>query len=127
MPTRSYLPQGSLIDLVCYPRFASNEHKAALEVLGRVGLSHVVERWGLDESRDWKPLLSPGEQQRVGFARLLLQLSHVPEKSALAVLDEATSSVDVATEKHLYGELRKELEHGPRQGQKRTQPRAREP
>ena len=51
-PYHSTLLRRSLVDLVCYPRFASNEHKAAVEVLERVGLTHVVERWGLDESPD---------------------------------------------------------------------------
>jgi putative ATP-binding cassette transporter len=44
-------------------------------------------------------LLSLGEQQRLAFARLLLN------SPQFAVLDEATSALDVATEKRLYGLL----------------------
>ncbi|KHJ84269.1 hypothetical protein OESDEN_16021, partial [Oesophagostomum dentatum] len=46
--------------------------------------------------------LSPGEQQRLSFARVLF---HSPK---VAVLDEATSSVDVEDERNIYELLRKE-------------------
>jgi ABC-type dipeptide/oligopeptide/nickel transport system ATPase component len=47
----------------------------------------------------WPRLLSLGEQQRLAFARLLLN------SPRFVVLDEATSALDVITEKHLYNLL----------------------
>ena len=48
----------------------------------------------LDLHRNWAETLSGGEQQRLGFARLLY---HMP---AFALLDESTSAMDVALEAH---------------------------
>eukprot|EP00736_Rhodelphis_marinus_P011823 Rmarinus@m.11012 len=48
----------------------------------------------------WHTILSPGEQQRLCFARILF---HRP---AFAILDEATSSVDVAHEALMYDKCR---------------------
>ena len=45
-------------------------------------------------------ILSLGEQQRLAFARLLLN------SPRFAVLDEATSALDIDTEKRLYNLLR---------------------
>lgn len=49
----------------------------------------------LDVHRNWSETLSGGEQQRVGFARLLY---HAPR---FALLDESTSAMDVALERHV--------------------------
>ena len=54
----------------------------------------------LDIKQDWPRLLSLGEQQRLAFARLLLNSPKV------VVLDEATSALDVETESQLYALLR---------------------
>ena len=54
----------------------------------------VVSR--LDESQNWAMQLSPGEQQRIAFARALIQ------KPNWLFLDEATSAVDEETEQRLY-------------------------
>ena len=44
----------------------------------------------------WADVLSPGEQQRLAFARLLLN------HPRYAFLDEATSALDVANEELMY-------------------------
>ncbi len=57
----------------------------------------------LDESAHWTHRMSPGEQQRLAAARVLLQ------KPDFVFLDEATSSLDSATERHLYETMLREL------------------
>ena len=57
----------------------------------------LVQRYpDLDIKQDWPRLLSLGEQQRLAFARLLLN------SPRFVVLDEATSALDVTTERLLY-------------------------
>jgi putative ATP-binding cassette transporter len=66
-------------------------------VLEQVRLPELVQRYpDLDIKQDWPRLLSLGEQQRLAFARLLLN------GPRFVVLDEATSALDVSTERHLY-------------------------
>jgi putative ATP-binding cassette transporter len=57
----------------------------------------------LDESAHWALRLSPGEQQRIAFARALVQ------KPDWLFLDEATSAVDESGEARLYTLLRDRL------------------
>jgi len=116
LPSRCFLPAGTLEELILYPRdwpcrneLSSNRATSLTNSLHRAQLGHVIERWGLEDSRDWRALLSTGEQQRVSFARLFFALSECPANCALAVLDEATSALDIATERLVYKELRKEL------------------
>jgi len=71
------------------------------EALEAVGLPELAGR--LDEAGHWALQLSPGEQQRIAFARALVQQ---PE---WLFLDEATSAVDEATEARLYRLLRERL------------------
>jgi putative ATP-binding cassette transporter len=92
---------GSLREQLCYPqkpeRFSDEQLRHVLE---QVRLSELVRRYpDLDVKQDWPRLLSLGEQQRLAFARLLLNAP------CFVVLDEATSALDVATESHLYGLL----------------------
>ena len=101
IPQKPYMILGSLREQLCYPlepeRF-SDEHLRS--VLEEVRLGELVQRYpDFDIKQDWPRLLSLGEQQRLAFARLLLN------SPRFVVLDEATSALDVATEKHLYGLL----------------------
>jgi putative ATP-binding cassette transporter len=54
---------------------------------------------GFDAVLDWADVLSLGEQQRLAFARLLVN------RPGYAVLDEATSALDVENEANLYAQL----------------------
>jgi putative ATP-binding cassette transporter len=54
---------------------------------------------GFNAECDWAHVLSLGEQQRIGFLRLLRR------RPAVAFLDEATSGVDSKTETALYRAL----------------------
>ena len=102
LPQRPYLPIGVLRDVVSYPMPASGVDDGTLrEALEVVGLTELAVR--LDETSHWALRLSPGEQQRIAFARALVQ------KPDWLFLDEATSAVDEATETRLYRLVRERL------------------
>jgi vitamin B12/bleomycin/antimicrobial peptide transport system ATP-binding/permease protein len=97
-----YVPLGSLRGVVCYPNSPDDIAEGALrETLTKVALVPLCDR--LDEERDWAKVLSPGEQQRVAFARVLLT------KPQAVFLDESTSALDEGLEFALYQMLRSEL------------------
>ena len=104
LPQRPYMSLGSLREQVTYPM--PQEHYTDEEVrcvMQKVQLGDLEARvGGLDVVLDWKNVLSPGEQQRLAFARALLR------KPELMILDEATASLDVSGERLLYN-LLKEL------------------
>ncbi len=95
LPQKPYLPIGTLREAVSYPMPAGGVDGTNLrEALEAVGLPELAGR--LDETSHWALQLSPGEQQRIAFARALVQ------KPDWLFLDEATSAVDEATEARLY-------------------------
>jgi putative ATP-binding cassette transporter len=103
LPQKPYLPIGTLREVVSYPMPTGGVDNATLrEALDVVGLPRLVGR--LDEAAHWALQLSPGEQQRIAFARALVQ------KPDWLFLDEATSALDEATETRLYRLLRERLE-----------------
>jgi putative ATP-binding cassette transporter len=75
--------------------------KNVSDALTAVGLQHLNAR--LTEQQNWSLQLSPGEQQRVAFARVVLQ------QPTWLFLDEATSSLDENAEQHLYRMLKEKL------------------
>ena len=102
VPQLPYVPLGDLRAAVSYPARACDVHDRRLrEVLDQVQLSHLHDR--LDEKRDWAHVLSPGEQQRIAFARIVLT------RPKAVFLDEATSALDQVDEAALYGLIRREL------------------
>ena len=102
LPQRPYFPLGTLRCAVAYPAasdaFSDDE---VMDALTAVGLPHFIAR--LDESANWSMQFSGGEQQRVAFARALLQ------KPAWLFLDEATSNLDDASQAQLYEVLTQRL------------------
>jgi putative ATP-binding cassette transporter len=97
LPQRPYLILGSLRDQLTYPRAMRVSEQQLYEVLSAVNLSDLPERFGgLDAEMHWADVLSPGEQQRLAFARLLLN------HPRYAFLDEATSALDVPNEQLMY-------------------------
>jgi putative ATP-binding cassette transporter len=102
LPQRPYLPIGALRDVVSYPMPAGGvDDKTLREALEAAGLTELAGR--LDEAAHWALQLSPGEQQRMAFARALVQ------KPDWLFLDEATSALDEATEARLYQLVRERL------------------
>ena len=95
LPQKPYLPIGTLREVITYPTPAGGlEDQVLREALEAVGLPELAGR--LDEAGHWALQLSPGEQQRIAFARALVQ------KPDWLFLDEATSAVDEAAETRLY-------------------------
>ena len=102
LPQKPYLPIDTLRQVVSYPMPAGGVDDVTVrEALEAVGLRDLVVR--LDEVGHWALQLSPGEQQRIAFARALVQ------KPDWLFLDEATSAVDEATEARLYRLVRERL------------------
>ncbi|MGV8920211.1 MAG: ABC transporter ATP-binding protein/permease [Pseudomonas sp.] len=102
LPQRPYLPIGTLREVLSYPQ-APDAYPVEryAQVLETSRLGHLIPR--LDESDHWQRMLSPGEQQRVAFARALL---YAP---AWLYMDEATSAMDEEDESALYQALIDEL------------------
>jgi putative ATP-binding cassette transporter len=102
LPQKPYLPIGKLRDVVSYPMPTDGVADGTLrEALEAVGLPQFAGR--LDEEAHWQLQLSPGEQQRIAFARALVQ------KPDWLFLDEATSAVDESAESRLYALIRERL------------------
>ncbi|MEQ5391589.1 ABC transporter ATP-binding protein/permease [Proteus sp. fly-1013] len=106
VPQRMYLPFARLDSLLAYPcqpnQFSAKEYE---EVLHLVGLDKIKNQLSLET--DWTTRLSGGEQQRLIFARLLLN------KPELILLDETTSALD---EQNALNMLRLLKQHLPTAG-----------
>jgi putative ATP-binding cassette transporter len=99
LPQRPYMVLGSLRHQLLYPGNAAvpPTDEQIVTALREACLDGLVERHpDLSTEADWGRILSLGEQQRIGFARAYLTGAHY------VFLDEATSAVDVGTERRLY-------------------------
>uniref|UniRef100_A0A3B4AWU2 Uncharacterized protein n=1 Tax=Periophthalmus magnuspinnatus TaxID=409849 RepID=A0A3B4AWU2_9GOBI len=105
LPQKPYLTDGTLREQVIYPlkdiypASGSVDDDRIIKFLELTGVSSLLKRTGgLDENVDWNwyDVLSPGEMQRLSFARLFyLQPKY-------AILDEATSALTEEAEAQLY-------------------------
>ncbi|WP_137178005.1 ABC transporter ATP-binding protein/permease [Roseomonas sp. AR75] len=102
MPQRPYIPLGPLRAALAYPanprKFSDAAMVAALE---RCGIGQFASR--LDEEERWDRVMSLGEQQRLAFARLLLQ------RPRWVFLDEATAALDEENQDSMMRLFREEL------------------
>jgi vitamin B12/bleomycin/antimicrobial peptide transport system ATP-binding/permease protein len=97
-----YLPLGTLRTALAYPAPAESlSDEVAAETLRAVQLGQLVERLNLEG--DWSKTLSPGEQQRLAFGRILIS------RPSLVFLDETTSALDEGMEHALYERVREQL------------------
>lgn len=101
LPQRPYMLLGTLREQMLYPLTDRDVPDAELQRrLEQVNLSELAtHHGGFGTVIDWSRVLSLGEQQRIGFARVLAS------GAKYVFLDEATSAVDLATESVLYREL----------------------
>ena len=97
-----YLPLGTLRTALAYPSPAETlSDDVAVEILRGVQLGHLADR--LDVETDWSRTLSPGEQQRLAFGRILIA------RPAVAFLDETTSALDEGMEHAIYELVRERM------------------
>ncbi|WOL09482.1 ABC transporter D family member 1-like [Canna indica] len=116
VPQRPYTSLGTLRDQIIYPLSREEAERRMITVLRTgdrsdasrllgahlksiledVRLVYLLEREGWDATTNWEDVLSLGEQQRLGMARLFF---HHPK---YGVLDECTNATSVDVEEHLF-------------------------
>jgi putative ATP-binding cassette transporter len=102
LPQKPYLPIGTLKHVASYPDDASRfSDEEAIESLKAVGLAQLSG--DLQRQENWAQVLSGGEQQRLAFARALLN------KPDWLFLDEATASLPEEDQESLYQLLKERL------------------
>ncbi len=100
LPQRVYLPPGSLCDVLAYPAASPPASDPRLRsALEQTGLGALASR--LEDSARWDSLLSLGERQRLGVARVL-----ITEPDTL-IIDDALSALDEAAQRSLLDAIRR--------------------
>ena len=101
LPQKPYMILGTLRNQLIYPHDDLDISDRQLNyALKAVNLADLAERsGGFDVDKDWDEILSLGEQQRLAFARILIN------QPRYVVLDEATSALDIRNESTLYQHL----------------------
>ena len=102
LPQKAYLPIGTLKNAIAYPAQADAVSDAEVtEALVAVGLGALQGDLARDEN--WGQVLSGGEQQRVAFARALINR---PEG---LFLDEASAALPEQAQAEMYSLMRERL------------------
>ncbi|MDJ0601012.1 MAG: ATP-binding cassette domain-containing protein [Crocosphaera sp.] len=101
LPQRPYIILGSLREQLLYPKTNHTITNKELEaILKQVNLEHLLNRIdNFNVELPWENILSLGEQQRLAFARILVN------RPNFTILDEATSALDLTNEENLYQQL----------------------
>jgi putative ATP-binding cassette transporter len=102
MPQRPFLPEGSLREALCYPRPPDAFPDAAIRhALECAGVAWLAPR--LDERENWQGVLPLRAQQRLGFARAIMQ------RPSWVFMEEATDAFDPKSERLILEMLHREL------------------
>lgn len=102
LPQKSYMPLGTLEEAILFPDKHSTADKGELlRIMEACRLKQFIPL--LHEVATWSDRLSPGEQQRVALARVLV---HKPN---WIFLDESTSALDLDNEIQFYQTLKQWL------------------
>jgi len=98
LPQKPYMVMGTLRNQLTYPHDDISISDTQLEaVLHKVNLPNLADlSGGFEIENDWNDILSLGEQQRLAFARILIN------EPRYVILDEATSALDLKNEAFLY-------------------------
>ena len=98
LPAQPYFPLGTLRQALAYPMTADEVSEEDVRIaMAAVGLAHLAHR--LDEEAEWATVLSGGEQQRIGFARVLIN------RPTILMLDDAVSRLRSADARALYDQI----------------------
>ncbi|GCL59190.1 ABC transporter ATP-binding protein/permease [Microcystis aeruginosa] len=102
LPQRPYIILGTLREQLLYPQTDRQITNSEIQaVLQQVNLQNALSRVDeFDSEKPWENILSLGEQQRLAFARLLVN------PPSFIILDEATSALDLVNERILYEQLK---------------------
>ncbi|KZT70506.1 hypothetical protein DAEQUDRAFT_744731 [Daedalea quercina L-15889] len=103
VPQRAYMVTGTLLDQIIYPHSypefveTGKAEQDLMEILTAVNMVYLPAReGGWSTRKEWRDVLSGGEKQRMGLARVFY---HMPK---FAVLDECTSAVSSDVEGRMY-------------------------
>ncbi|PSR76202.1 hypothetical protein PHLCEN_2v8625 [Hermanssonia centrifuga] len=103
VPQRSYMVVGTLLDQIIYPHTYAQFVESGMtedelmSILAAANLAYLPSReGGWSTRKEWRDVLSGGEKQRMGMARVFY---HRP---SFAVLDECTSAVSSDVEGQMY-------------------------
>ncbi|KAH9926703.1 ABC transporter transmembrane region 2-domain-containing protein [Fomitopsis serialis] len=103
VPQRAYMVTGSLLDQIIYPHSyaeyleSGKTEQDLMDILAAANLAYLPAReGGWFTRKEWRDVLSGGEKQRMGLARVFY---HMPK---FAVLDECTSAVSSDVEGRMY-------------------------